>query len=403
VQVTGPGGYSKTVNVSSTLSQLALGVYTISAPRVSKAGSVVSEIYDGTVSSATATVAESVTPTVTATYTKRGGTGAVWIGFSDATPPVKGYDAALLAAPGSLSGAGVIAPTGGRSTSAVTFDSSGNLWVLDSGTSQIVRFTPTQLATTPIPAPSVVISNPADPTTSFNSGTGLAFDPSGNLWVRNFTNAKIVKFTPAQLAASGQPVPSVVLSSTTFDGLASINRGYGLAFDSEGNLWLNNADTRSVVKFSAGSLTASGAPTPSAQIKDYTSGESSTLGFVFGLAFDSSGFLWVANNQFSPSNRISKYDVRTLTGSSVVTPSAIINLASGTRPLYLAFDNSGALWAYTVNRSADGLVKFNSPSTITGLSNTPTPDVSLTFGVERGIGSFAFSPAPNNLPLPQLK
>ena len=205
-----------------------------------------------------------------------------------------------------------------------------------------------------------------------------------------------------RLASTGSPIPSVVIGSTILDGLSTISKGYDLAFDASGNLWLVNFAAKTIVKWNAADLSVSGTPTPSVQIKNDTSGGGSTLSSVNGLAFDSSGNLWVANSSsFANANRVSKYNVSSLSGSSVVTPPVILTFATGTVPINLAFDNSGALWVYVTTDTVRSLLKLTNPSALT--SGVPAPQVTLTGGPNRSVARFAFSPAPTNLPLVQQK
>jgi sugar lactone lactonase YvrE len=145
----------------------------------------------------------------------------------------------------------------GRPTS-LAFDAAGSLWVSDIRRVKVASFSEAQLDTSGILVPRVVISAVA---ASLSTPTGIAFDAQGNLWVANIGNQTVVGFSPAQLAASGSPAPHVVLSS---DG-ASLNLASGLAFDSQGSLWVMGG-ARSLEKFPKASLAATGAPAPSVRL-----------------------------------------------------------------------------------------------------------------------------------------
>jgi sugar lactone lactonase YvrE len=90
---------------------------------------------------------------------------------------------------------------------------------------------------------------------------GLAFDARGNLWIANTGNGTVVAFTPAQLAGTGSPAPEIVISSIG----GSLTLPTGLAFDSDGSLWVVGGDG-ALTKFASESLAASGAPVPSARL-----------------------------------------------------------------------------------------------------------------------------------------
>ena len=90
----------------------------------------------------------------------------------------------------------------------VTFDSAGNLWVMDPGamvngttTPALLKFSPTQLAalaTTNNPAPVAIITS-----AGLNFPQQSVFDKAGNQWVSDHGNNTILVFTAAQLAMTG--------------------------------------------------------------------------------------------------------------------------------------------------------------------------------------------------------
>jgi hypothetical protein len=198
----------------------------------------------------------------------------------------------------------------------VTFDSSGNLWVMDPGatvdgaanTPALLKFSSTQLAalaTTDSPAPVAIITS-----TSFAFPQQSVFDSKGNQWVTDHNNNTVLVFTASQLSATGTnaTVPAVVISSAAFNG------PLGIAFDSSGNLWIANnggvpvagsttgamsATGTSIVEFAAASLPVPGSGmltpdlTPGITLTD--DGNNSIQG-PWELAFDSSGNLWSSNS-----------------------------------------------------------------------------------------------------------
>ena len=163
----------------------------------------------------------------------------------------------------------------------LAFDNSGNLWVANYNwsTGTLEKYTPDQLTTTGSPTPDVTISGVQGP-------TGLAFDASGNLWVANFnggSSATLAKYTPDQLTTTGSPAPSVTISGSS--------SRMSLAFDSSGNLWASTYGN-TIVKYTPAQLATTGSPTPDVTISADGSG---SLSSTHGLAFNSDGSLWVSN------------------------------------------------------------------------------------------------------------
>jgi hypothetical protein len=251
----------------------------------------------------------------------------------------------------------------------VTFDSSGNLWVMDPGatvngtanTPALLKFSAAQLAalaTTDSPDPVAIITS-----TSLAFPQQSVFDSKGNQWVTDHNNNTVLVFTASQLGATGTnaTVPAVVISSAAFNG------PLGIVFDSAGNLWVANnggvpvagsttgamsAVGTSIVEFTAASLPVPGSGmvtpdlTPNITLTD--DGNNSIQG-PWELAFDSSKNLWSSNSGGTFS--LVKFAPTSLTASGSPTPAVTIASTtdmgnatlSGTNGL--CFDNLGDIAA----------------------------------------------------------
>ncbi len=169
------------------------------------------------------------------------------------------------------------------------FDSKGDLWVSDNGSNAVFEFMPSQLMASGIAVtPNITIkSNPA-----FTGALGIAFDTAGDLWIANNGTTTIFEFNAAALpTASGSVTltPNIMLSD---DGKQSIQGPWALAFDSSGNLWSSNANApNTVVQFSKISLTASGSPTPAITLSSTMVSGNASLNAPNGIAFDKTGDL----------------------------------------------------------------------------------------------------------------
>jgi hypothetical protein len=208
----------------------------------------------------------------------------------------------------------------------VSFDRSGDMWVLDSGNNRVLEFKP---PFTDGMNASIVIgqqgfgrSSPATTRSALDAGFGdLAFDPSGALWVGDANNNRILEFVPpfsTGMNASlvlGQPnftasiplrnpIPwmSFYAPNSGIPPMQSLvshivgitNLGNALIFDLEGDLWAsyNSRIVEFTPPFGAGMQ-----PTLELGQPDFTS--SAWVGGKAGLAvpshpaFDSSGDIWV--------------------------------------------------------------------------------------------------------------
>ena len=173
-------------------------------------------------------------------------------------------------------------------------DGKGNLWVSDNGANEVFEFTAAQLTASGANVmPNITIKS----TPSFNGALGIAFDSSGDLWVANNGTTTIFEFNASALpTASGSVTltPNIKLSD---DGQGSIQGPWALAFDSSGNLWSSNANSPdTIVQFSKASLAASGSPTPAVTLSSAMVSGTPSLSSPNGIAFDISGDLSVVSS-----------------------------------------------------------------------------------------------------------
>lgn len=180
----------------------------------------------------------------------------------------------------------------------MAFDRSGDLWVVSNAWGKAYEYTKSELASTAAPTPVATISDfPSTPLSD-------AIDSAGDLWVS--TDTSVVEFSKAELSEAN-PAPTVTISTSG---------GAQLVFDSSGNLWLVTGGgpycfgtpcTNQVLEFTQNELSTSGSPAPAVTISSTKSGPSGSIYGPYSLAFNSAGDLWVENFdnnstvEFSPS------------------------------------------------------------------------------------------------------
>jgi sugar lactone lactonase YvrE len=279
----------------------------------------------------------------------------------------------------------------GTKPNAVAFDSSGNMWITDNTGSRLLKFTPAQLLGSGSPAPSAVITPPF---AKFGQPIGLAFDSSGQLWVAN--SKGVAMLTPAQLNTTGSPDPALADGGASYFGIPA-----GLAFDQAGSLWISQNSANNLTKFTAANLANVGTiPVLQADkviaekidVAPSVGNNLSSLSGPEGIAFDTTGNLWVGNNV--------GYSLVKYTGLQLVqgvspttpTPNVFIGNNGNSRSVQqmggVAIDSSGNVWVN--NETTNAVLGF----TPTDLAATGTPNASIVIDnatTNPGFGGLAFS------------
>ncbi|HEX7155825.1 MAG TPA: hypothetical protein VF229_01350, partial [Burkholderiaceae bacterium] len=141
---------------------------------------------------------------------------------------------------GSADGAGSTAtfnvPTG------VAVDTSGNVYVTDTGNNTVRKIAPGGVVTTF--AGTAGVAGQADGAgiaATFNGPTGIATDARGNVYVGDYNNGTIRMITPAGTVTTIAGTPGVYSASECMRAAASFSGPSGLAVDAGGNVFV--ADT----------------------------------------------------------------------------------------------------------------------------------------------------------------
>lgn len=239
--------------------------------------------------------------------------GNLWaVGLDE--PALLAFEPEALTSSGSRLARTTIVSSAGslKSPTGLAFDAQQRLWVADF-TGTLSRFDVQQLATGGAQLPAVVVNVPGNP-------AAMAFDASGSLWVSDNVLHVVRKYTSAQLATSGSPLPDVVLSATD---LSLVNPA-GLAFDAAGNLWVANIGGRTLAAFSPQKLDRTASPVPDVLIT--ANGES--LAVPVSLAFDAEGNLWVVGG----GGALTKFSQASLGTSGPAVPALRVQI--GERSLF---------------------------------------------------------------------
>jgi uncharacterized protein (TIGR03437 family) len=260
---------------------------------------------------------------------------------------------------------------------AVAFDAAGNLWVADAGNHRVLRFNATVLNSAG-PSADVVLgqrdfvtgaANAGGGVTAsgFNAPAGLAFDAQGNLFVADFANTRILKFTAPiginQAAAAVYGQPNFTSRGAPAQATASSLQGpQGIHIDNAGNLYVAIPLDNRILVFSP-SATA-GAPASSvlgqvsftgtaANPSAFPYASPSTFAGPGDVKADANGNLYVAdtgNNRvlaFSPNAK----SARQIWGQLDFSSNGANQIKAGSinAPFKMAVDYSQAPYAFYVS------------------------------------------------------
>jgi streptogramin lyase len=214
-------------------------------------------------------------------------------------------------------------------------DSSGYVWVANSAANCISQFQPNGVPG----AEDGYSGNGVEPATcgtgtsgAFNSPSYIAFSPSGNIWLANYSSVTELDFS------NGLGYESFLNYTGNYTG-GNVNGASGIAFDKNGNAWIANGgyNANSITEFVGSSGTS------------YSGGG---LNSSAGIAIDTSNHVWIGNNN---ANDISEFNIGT---SSFVGS----GYAGGQAADAVAIDSGGNVWV--ANRLYASVSKLNSSGSV---------------------------------------
>ena len=249
--------------------------------------------------------------------------------------------------------------------------------------------------------------------TGLKGPTGLALDQAGNLWVGDLFNERVLEYLKGSGFTTGQAA-SVAIGQSDFTSSGAATTATGLtlpdtvAFDLSGNLWVADYGNNRVLEYLKGSgFTTGQAASVVIGQSDFVSGGSATtatgLSTPYAATLDGTGNLWVGD---SGNNRIlgfagSLQGITTSTSASTSTSTtttitttvltSISTATSAATTVSTSVVTSVSTTALTSITTTTATATTVSPTTITSVSGTTSTTVSTTTATTQAAGSVDLS------------
>lgn len=243
---------------------------------------------------------------------------------------------------------------------------------------------------------------------TFNNPYGIGIDSAGNLYVSDGSNNTIRKITPGGVVSTLAGTPGVIGSLDGTGASASFSDPEGIAVDSAGNVYVADAGNYIVRKITPAGVVTTLAGTAGVIGNADGTGGAASFDYLEGLALDSQGNIFLAENSANTIRKITPAGVvTTFVGTAGVTGSAdgVGASASFSNPGLIAADSSDNL--YVADSTNNTIRVITSAGVVTTLVGTPgvtgTADgtgPSASFGQVWGIaidaaGSLFITDSPN--------
>jgi sugar lactone lactonase YvrE len=224
----------------------------------------------------------------------------------------------------------------------IAVDAAGNIYVADYGNNMIRKISPSGVVTTLAGNGTQGSLNGADSLSTFNGPTGVAVDPSGNVYVADANNNQI------RMIANGM-VTTIAGSDSSGaqngqGALAYFLGPASVACDAQGNVYVADAGNDLIREIAPGGLVSTLAGTGNAGSQN---GPDTTASFnnPAGVAVDASGNIYVADMLNGLIRKISGGLVSTLAGNdSTASVNGVGTAASFFFPNSVAVDAMGNVY-----------------------------------------------------------
>ncbi len=291
----------------------------------------------------------------------------------------------------------VVAGTGVPGSSAATLnnpsgvvvDATGNIYVADQNNQRIQKFpsgSTSGTAATTIAGTGIAGSG----LSQLSSPTSLALDASGNVYVSDYFNYRVIEFASGSTSGTN----GTVVAGGNGNGAAAnqLAGSYGICFDAAGNLYVADPNNNRVQKFPSGSSSATSATTVAGGNGAGTA--ANQLNFPAAVYMDGLGNLYVADYN---NNRVQQWPTASITGTTVAGSSvgtsgstaALLN-----HPVFVSLDGNGNLFVSDNNNNRIQEFVPNTLLTFNALTPGSYSAIVKTFTGASAIATYVIPGAP---------
>ncbi len=267
---------------------------------------------------------------------------------------------------GSTDGTGAAARF--RTPYGIAIDASGNLYVADTNNDTIRKITPAGVVTTLAGTAGAAGSTDGTGTAArFNSPLGIAIDASGNVYVADSDNDTIRKITPAGVVTTLAGTAGVAGSTDGTGAAARFSFPLGIGVDAAGNVYVADSNNDTIRKITPAGVVTTLAGTAGAAGSTDGTGAAARFNTPYGLAVDASGNVYVADKVNDTIRKITPAGV-------VTTPAGTAGQVGSTNgglfnaPVGVAVDASGNL--YVADSRNDTIRKITAAGVVTTLAGS---------------------------------
>jgi sugar lactone lactonase YvrE len=228
----------------------------------------------------------------------------------------------VLGQPDFTSAVGATTASGIRHPSSVVVDrTNGKVYIAETGNNRVLRFASGAALVNGAAAegvlgqPDFTSSSPDTTASRMRYPLSVAIDNTGRLWVADSSNNRVLRFDSAASKPNGAPADAVLGQLDFTSAIQATTASHmffpgGVAVDSSGYLWVADELSSRVLRFDDAANKLNGAPAEAVLGQpDFSNSAAATTASAMyqptAVAMDSAGRLWVAD---SNNNRVLRFD-----------------------------------------------------------------------------------------------